>query len=106
MNSKQKRPAQIEKLFQKIGDCIDSGRYRQSRHAIDQKIERNIDWPDVLYVLKHGYHEKPKTSFDEAFQAWKYAVRGRTLDEIDIRVIIAFDDDEMMIITVMHVVRK
>lgn len=59
--------------------------------------------PDVLYVLKHGYHEKRKTSFDEKFQTWKYAVRGKTLDDIDIRVIIAFDDTGIMIITVMQV---
>lgn len=88
-----------------IRACIELGRYRQSKHAIDRELERTIGLPDVLYVLKNGYHEKQKTSFDEAFQTWKYAIRGKTLDEIDIRIIIAFDDNEMMIITVMHVVR-
>lgn len=77
--------------------------YRQSRHALQRESERNIDLPDVIYVLRNGYHEKRKTSFDEAFQTWKYAIRGNTLDDIDIRVIIAFDDSGMMIITVMQV---
>ena len=58
----------------------------------------------MLYVLKNGYHERHKTSFDEAFQTWKYAIRGKTLDGIDIRIIISFDDVGMMIITVMHIV--
>lgn len=35
----------------------------------------------------------------------KYAIRGKTLDEIDIRIIIAFDDSGMMIITVMHALK-
>lgn len=106
MNSKQKRPTQLEELFPRIKDCIEGERYRQSRHAIDREIERNIDLPDVLYVLKNGYHEKKKTTFDEEFQTWKYALRGKTLDEVDIRIIIAFDEDGIMIITVMRVSRE
>lgn len=105
MKDKAKRPSQLDELFPKIQDCLDKGLYRQSKHAIERELEREIDIPDVLYVLKNGYHEKQKTSFDETFQTWKYAVRGKTLDEIDIRIIIAFDDTGMMIITVMHVVK-
>lgn len=92
-------------FFPRIRDCIEKGIYRQSKHAIDRKIERNIDLPDVLYVLKNGYHEKQKTSFDEAFQTWKYAIRGKTSDRLDIRIIIAFDEEGMLIITVMHVLK-
>lgn len=98
-----KRPPQSDKLFQKILDCLDMGRYRQSKHALERELERKISLPDV-YVLKKGYHEKRKTSFDEAFQTWKYAIRGKTIDDIDIRIIISFDETGMMIITVMHLV--
>ena len=103
--NKLKRPAQLDELFPKIRDSIEQGLYRQSKHAIDRELERDIDLSDVLYVLKNGYHEKQKTSFDEVFQTWKYAIRGKTLDVVDIRIIIAFDDTGMMIITVMHVVK-
>jgi Domain of unknown function (DUF4258) len=105
MKDKAKRPSLLDELFPKIRDCIDKGLYRQSKHVFERELERKIDLPDVLYILKNGYHEKQKTSFDETFQTWKYAVRGKTLDEIDIRAIIAFDDIGMMIITVMHVVK-
>ena len=105
MKDKAKRSPKQDELFPKIHDCLEKGFYRQSKHAIERGLEREIDIPDVLYVLKNGYHEKQKTSFDETFQTWKYAVRGKTLDEIDIRIIIAFDDTGMMIITVMHVVK-
>lgn len=105
MKSKLKRPPQLDELFPKIRDCIDQGFYRQSKHAINRELEREIHLPDVLYVLKNGYHEKQKTTFDELYQTWKYAVRGKTLDKVDVRIIVAFDDNGMMIITVMHVVK-
>lgn len=106
MKDKANRPSQLDELFPKILDCIEKGLYRQSKHTIDRKIERNIDLPDILYVLKNGYHEKQKTSFNEDFRTWKYAVRGKTLDKLEIRIIIAFDEDDMLIITVMHVLKS
>lgn len=105
MIDKAKRPPQLDELFSKIRDCIAKERYRESKHARDRKVERKIDLTDALYVLKNGYHEKQKTSFDESFGVWKYAVRGKTLDNKDIRIIIAFDEDGMLIITIMHVLK-
>jgi hypothetical protein len=105
MKDRAKRPSQLDELFSKIHYCLEMGLYRQSRHAIARELERKIDLLDVLYVLKTGHHEKQKTSFDEAFQTWKYAIRGKTLDKTDIRIIIAFDDTDMMIITVMYVTK-
>jgi hypothetical protein len=32
----------------------------------------------MMHVLKTGYHEKRKTSFDPVFKRWKYAIRGVT----------------------------
>lgn len=86
--------------------CIEQGRYLQSKHALQRQKERKIDLTDALYVLKNGYHEKKKTTYDEVFCAWKYAIRGKSLDDVDIRVIIAFDENAMLIITVMHVQRN
>ncbi len=101
-----KRPSQLDELFPKIRNCIEKGLFRQSKHVLDREIERNIDLPDVLYVLKNGYHEKQKTLFDENFQTWKYAIRGKTLENVDIRIIIAFDKNGMLIITVMRIVKN
>lgn len=105
MSEKFKRPPQLSELFPKIRHCIENELYRESRHARERLVERNIELPDILFVLKNGYHEKQKTSFDESFQTWKYAVRGKTLEGLDIRIIIAFDEDGMLIITVMHVLK-
>lgn len=101
---KNERPRALENLIPTILECVEKGNYRHTLHAIARQDERCIDLPDVLYVLKTtGYHEKAKTTFDDCFQTWKYAIRGKTLDHFDIRIIIAFDEEEMLIITVMYV---
>lgn len=101
--AKKIRPKQIVHLSEKIRDCIENDRYTQTKHALERESERSIDLRDALYVLKTGHHEKNKTTFDEIFQSWKYAIRGKTLDDLDIRVIVTFDEDGMLIIAVMHV---
>lgn len=55
-----------------------------------------------MYVLtKSGWHEKRKDSYSEEFKAWNYAIRGSTIDEREIRVIVSFDDSGLLIITVI-----
>ena len=61
-----------------------------------------IDLKHVLHVLKTGQREESREQFDVKRQAWKYVIRGATIDGIQIRVVIAFED-EMIIITVMRV---
>lgn len=99
---KIKRPNQLANLLEVIKNCIAEGRYRHTVHALQRAGLRQVDLPDVLYVLKNGYHEKRKTSFDEAFQNWKYAIRGRTLDGDEIRIIVTIPKEEMLIITVIN----
>lgn len=71
-------------------------------NAQDRQNERIISLPDTLYVLKNGYEEARKITFDESFNTWKYAIRGKTLDNLNVRVIIAFDENQMLVITVIH----
>lgn len=101
--TKKKKPEQTEQLFSVIGECIEQGRYILTEHALQRLNERAITVNDAEYVLKNGYHEKRKTSFDEVFNTWKYAIRGKTVEQLDIRIIIAFDQDGMIVITLMHV---
>ena len=55
-------------------------------------------------MLRHGFHEKKKDLFDETHNTWNYAVRGKTLDKEEMRVIVSFDrESEMLIITAFYV---
>lgn len=73
-------------------------------HAFIRQNERMISLPESLHVLEKGYEEKNKTRFDADYNTWKYAIRGKTIrDELDVRVIVSFDENAMLIITVMHI---
>jgi hypothetical protein len=50
--------------------------------------------------------KKKKTTFDADYHIWKYATRGKTIRDKDIRIVVAFDEDEMLVITVIHVGRS
>lgn len=105
MNEKRKiKTERIKNVLLKIKHCIEEGNYGLTPHALTRHNERKITLPEVLHVLKNGYEEKSKTKFTDEHNAWKYAIRGKTIrDEIDIRIIVAFDENNMMIITVMRV---
>lgn len=79
--------------------------YRISVHALKRQEERSISLREILYVLKNGYHEEAYSVFEVKRQTWKYAIRGRTPDGIDLRVIVAFLE-EMAIITVIEITKR
>ena len=97
------KPNQQVNLFDKIRRSLDQQKYAQTKHALQRQKERKIDLQDAIYVLKTGSHEKRKTTFDAVSNTWKYAIRGKTIDNVDLRIIIAFDEEDMIIITVMEV---
>jgi len=97
------RSKQLDNLLERIRECIQRGNYRESCHSVERQTERKISLVDALHVLTHGYHEKRKTTFDEIFGTWKYAIRGNTIDKRDVRVVVAIAEDGMLIITVVHI---
>ena len=88
-------------LRKNILEHINGGTYRLSKHASEEQAKDDIDLSDTLHVLRTGVHEREKTSLDNKSQTWKYAIRGKTEDLKNVRVIIAFTS-EMMIITIME----
>lgn len=100
-----KGPDKIEDLLGEIKWHIERRKYRLSEHCITRQKQRLLSLPDILHVLMHGFHEEKKTKFHDEFQSWNYAIRGKTLDLSDVRVIVAFEKD-MVIITAIRLQRK
>lgn len=78
------------------------GEFVLMKHARERAYEREILLVDIVHVLMYGWHEARKDSFSEEFKAWNYAIRGKTVDEFDLRVIVSFDEDYLLIITVIR----
>jgi hypothetical protein len=89
-------------LLREIKEHLENGTYILTEHAAERLSERRVRLTDVLYVLEKGQHERKKDSFDRENQCWKHAIRGKTIDRIDIRVIVALKND-LVIITVIRV---
>ncbi len=77
---------------------MDSGRYRDTRHAGERREERSISLPEVRQVIGSGWHEKSKDEFKAEWDAWNYAVRGKTVDGRELRIAISFDEEDYLLI--------
>lgn len=100
---KQNKPVKVFNVLEKIHTCIKQERYVFTNHALDRVKERGIDIQTTIYVLLNGHEEKQKTKLDVNTAVWKYAIRGVTVDSDDVRVIVAFENEDMLVITVMYV---
>jgi len=97
----------LENVLGLANDCIENGRYLPTFHAECRQLERDITLQDALYVIKNGYREPKHDQFKEEWQAWNYAIRGTTLQDNVVRVIISFDEKKkLVIITVINIVRR
>lgn len=109
MNLKKKiKPNKLDDLQLQflILECLEEERYFQSLHFIQRMEEREVSFSDVIYILKNGYHEKQKPFFHDSSNLWRYAIRGRTVGKGELRVIITFDENNMIIITVIDLLKK
>lgn len=94
-----------EELFASIKSALRESRYFFTTHALERAISRrNVNQFQVLKILKGNkkFHESKKDKFDEAHAAWNYSIRGRTIDDEEVRIIISFDEENMLIITVIN----
>ena len=101
------KPKKIDNLLEMVRQLIGLGRYRETAHALQRQTERDITLPIIIHVLNTGRHEKSKDSFDEAYSAWNYSVRGMTIDGRELRVIVSFDvDSGLLIITAFYLEKR
>jgi hypothetical protein len=92
-------PPKINKLMETIRKCVEEGRYLDTRHATQRQAERSITRPEYLHALLNGYHEKRKDKFEEIYNSWNYSIRGKTIDARVLRIVVSFDENNMLIIT-------
>jgi Domain of unknown function (DUF4258) len=98
---KAARPQKIVNLCEKIRKALALGHCRDTCHSLDRRDERNVDLPEIIEVLETGFHEKAKDEYKEEFKSWNYAIRGKTSEGIELRVAVYFEEDLVMIATVI-----
>lgn len=95
--------AKIANVLSLVREHARVGKFVDTRHAELRKKQRQILTRDIVFILLNGYHEKKKDQYDERYKTWNYAIRGKLKAENkDIRVVISFDDEGMLIITAIE----
>ena len=101
------RPDKHPDIMALVKVYVETGNYLDTRHATDRQSERSINRLEVVYILKNGHHEKRKDEFKKEFNAWNYAIRGKTLDKRDLRIAVSFDETtRLLIITAIEILKK
>jgi hypothetical protein len=88
-------------ILKLVKSAIENGTYIYTSHANQRIKQREVTRYEVKQVLLSGHHEKRKDCFDEVFNSWNYSIKGKTLDKRQLRIVISFDDSNMLIITVI-----
>jgi hypothetical protein len=94
------RPPKMENVLVIVRECIENGRYLDTRHGADRQNERCISRPEIFQVLRQGYRVPSRDRYDAAYgdQGWSYAIEGKTVDNRFLRVIVAFDEETKTLI--------
>lgn len=94
-----------DELLSAIESALESKSYYFTTHALERSRERrNVSELQVIRLLrsKSKYHEPKKDKFSDDFESWNYSIRGKSADGDNIRIILSFDENNMLIITVIN----
>ncbi len=83
--------------LRKVRKLVMEGKIRILSHAAQRMIERGYTLPEVEQVLRGGFHEKERDEYNSQYNSWTYAIRGRTGDKRDTRVVIALIRDVIVV---------
>lgn len=71
-------------------------------HASEQMVLRDVQMSDIEEMIYNAQREDHKDSLSNDGKSWKYSLRGpNTAGDKDIRIIVAFNDPDVVIITVI-----
>ncbi|MGE0174658.1 MAG: DUF4258 domain-containing protein [Oligoflexales bacterium] len=94
-------PGKIPNILTLIRERASTGDFVVLPHAATRRQQRNISIPDITFILIHGEREPNKDEYKHDFQSWNYAIKGKTVDSKAVRIAVTFDEDEMLIVTVI-----
>lgn len=92
-------------LLTKLHSSVERGQLRFTKHALERMEERSILRREVKLVLQNGFHEKKKDHFDEKFNSWNYSIRGKTIDDKKLRVVVSFEKPNFIVVTAIDLER-
>jgi hypothetical protein len=101
----QKPPKKTKsELFDCIEQAIDNKNYVFTQHGeIRSKQRKNVNHEQVIRILKDKYkkHDAARDYYQKGQLDWNYHIQGKTVDNQPVRIVLSFDENWMLIITVI-----
>jgi hypothetical protein len=101
-----KRLKKIENVTALAKNLLEEGSYVISKHAKLRQGERCFTIWDIKNIINTGYHEKKKDEYKDEYADWNYAIKGKTLDDEQARICIAFIKKSHLVITIIRLEEK
>lgn len=94
-------------LFQKIHDKIIDIDYIFLKHAKQRQKDRSVTDLDVLNILENEKgrrrkRNKRKDKYERGKEDWNYCIEGLDIDGEKVRIIVSFNEEFLLIITVIR----
>lgn len=102
---KSDSPYSSKDALKLVRDNLSNGYTYPTKHFKDRLKERKVTMQDIEYVLKLGRINKPPELNIET-GVWKYTVRGETLDEKKIAVVLTVTKGHTTLITCVRENKK
>lgn len=96
-----KRPKIID-LIRQVRETLKKGGLRYSAHAEVRMVERKIIKPEVEFILRIGHHNQKKDKYNDEYNSWDYAIEGKTIDNRKLRIILAFVEPNILVVTAIN----
>lgn len=91
-----------ERILEIVREAIRSGVYYPVDQAKLRIAQREVTIPEIEYVILNGHHEKRKDEYKEEHKSWNYAIKGKTLNDRELRIAISLDKKtSVLLITVI-----
>jgi hypothetical protein len=95
------RVAKITNLMDVVREKAKRGDLILMPHAIQRRFQRSISVNDIVQVLTTGWHESRKDIYQKEYSTWNYSIRGKTIDSRKLRIVVSFNENAMLVITVI-----
>ena len=89
-------------LIRQVRALLEVGNLRYSVHAEIRMAQRKIIKPEVEFILRRGHHTPKRDKFNEEYKLWDYAIEGKAVDNRKLRIIVAFVEPNILVVTVIN----
>lgn len=102
MNKKPSKKTKLE-LFKGIEQAIDNKNYVFTQHG-EIRSKQRLNDEQVIRILRdrRKKHDAARDYYSAGYPDWNYHIQGNTIDNQPIRIVVSFEENSMLIITVIN----